>query len=371
MKQLSHILIALSFFARVHGQSCPKWGPYAGTAGMEGNAELMMADVMTPAEGLTPFTYSCAVQFGLGKSGGYCGLQDGDGSDSARPFNNIFSVWDYPNKIQLVATYKNPMTFVGGFGHEGTGLHSHCDFGWKPGRWYTNVVRRWYAGGDKTYVGYFIYDHSKKAWTHYVTFAVPEADAKLHGNISSFLENFADDAKRARTAYYKSYWKMDSSGRWIKPTSLQANAGEGNWSSAAYGDDGLSLTSCGKEMINGVKKSFPITSTASAPAVLMAGEVYDLGAYYNKQEKKVYVDWSITSSGAPQLSYTVELYDKKGGRTQPLASLAGYGPEVRSVDLSFPSLSVDKKDYYIVLKVTDIFGRDDAPKEIVLEELKP
>src|ERR1700744_4582451 len=95
-KMLLACLVALPFLASA--QSCPKWGPYVGAKGPAGDAELMMADVMTPLSGLTPYPYSCSIQFGLGKSGGYCGLQDDTGSDSVRPFNNIFSVWDYPNK---------------------------------------------------------------------------------------------------------------------------------------------------------------------------------------------------------------------------------------------------------------------------------
>jgi len=375
MKKILFLLACLFLLAansqKTYAQSCPKWGPYAGAHGMEGNADLMMADVMTPSEGLAPFTYSCVIQFSLGSSGGYCGLQDGDGSDSVRPFNNIFSVWDYPNKVQLTYTYKDPMTFVGGFGNEGTGLHSHCDFGWKPNQWYTNVVRRWYDGGDKTYVAYFIYDQTKKEWRHYVTFAVPEANAMLHGNISSFLENFADDSKRSRTAYYKSYWKLTTEGKWVKPDTLDANAGEGNWKCASLGNDGVSLTSCGKEMINGVKGSFPVHTEANSPAILKVGEIYDVAGYYNKQEKKVYVDWSIKTSGAPQLSYVVELYDTNAPNAKPLATASGFGPEIRGAVLTLNTLSVEKKDYYVVLKVKDIFNQDVEPKQFVLSELKP
>ncbi|MEX6686572.1 DUF3472 domain-containing protein [Danxiaibacter flavus] len=121
-----------------------------------------MADVMTPAEGNAPYTYTCAVQFGIGKSGGNCGLQNKNGKgEHSIPLNNIFSILDFPNKVQIHAVYKDPMTFDG-FGGEGIGQHSYCDFGWVPGQWYTNVVRRWYTGGDKTQVGYFIYDHTKK-----------------------------------------------------------------------------------------------------------------------------------------------------------------------------------------------------------------
>ena len=44
-------------------QSCPKWGPYVKTVGFgKTNAELMMADVMIPVDGIAPYTYACSVQ---------------------------------------------------------------------------------------------------------------------------------------------------------------------------------------------------------------------------------------------------------------------------------------------------------------------
>lgn len=270
-------------------QSCPKWGPYIGAQFSDkmATADLLMDDVMIPADGNTQYTYTCAIQFGLGKSGGYCGLQNNNADGTmARPLNNIFSVWDYPNKIQIEATYKDPETFIGGFGNEGTGLHSHADFGWVPGEWYTQVVRRWYTGGDRTQVGYFIYDHAKKQWRHYVTFAVPEADAKLKPGISSFLENFADSHNHSRISYYKSYWMLTTKGDWQKPDTLTADAGEGFWNAEAYNNDGIRLTSCGPEVITRNKIKFPITDNDTKPENISPVDIYDLGAYYDKQKKR-------------------------------------------------------------------------------------
>jgi hypothetical protein len=361
-------MLAMTAYAG-HAQSCPKWGPYAGAVESSGRADLMMADVMVPLSGMAPFTYSCVIQFKLGKSGGYCGIQDGDGSDSVRPFNNIFSVWDYPNKIQIRDTYKDPSTFVGGFGNEGTGLHSHCDFGWQPDHWYTNVVRRWWDGGKTTQVAYFIYDQTRKKWRHYVTFAVPEENAYLDGHISSFLENFADDGKRTRTTYYRAYWKLLADGRWAQPDSINTDAGVGNWNSSAYGDDGISLSSCGKEAVNGEKKSFPVRLRAATPA-FATGEIYDLGAYYDLSDKTVHIDWSIVDSAAPQLSYELKIFDAAGAGATPIASVSGYGPEIREKVLSVPGLFVDKKEYFIVLTIKDIFNHYSEPKTIIVSRLK-
>jgi hypothetical protein len=364
------LLLMMAMSASVcHAQSCPKWGPYAGAVDSSGPADLMMADVMVPRSGMAPYTYSCVIQFGLGASGGYCGIQDGDGSDSARPYNNIFSVWDYPNKIQILETYKDPMTFVGGFGNEGTGLHSHCDFGWQPDHWYTNVVRRWWDGGKKTQVAYFIYDHTNKKWRHYVTFAVPEENAYLKGHISSFLENFADDGKKTRTTYYRAYWKLLADGRWMQPQSINTDGGAGNWNSSAYGDDGVSLSSCGKEVIDGQKKSFPVRSQATGPA-FARGTIYDLGAYYDLNDTTVHVNWSLRDSCAPQLSYELKIFDARGSQSVPIAAVSGWGPEVREKVLSVPGLLADKKEYLIVLTISDIFNQRSAPKVITMSRLK-
>src|ERR1700754_937199 len=80
---------------QAYAQSCPKWGPYVKTPSFKGTGILMMADVMMPADGLAPYTYACSVQFGIGKSGGYCGIQLA-GPHEPRIPNNIFSIWDFP-----------------------------------------------------------------------------------------------------------------------------------------------------------------------------------------------------------------------------------------------------------------------------------
>lgn len=364
------LYIALS---NANAQSCPKWGPYVGAKFQSKEAaDLLMADVMTPEEGNAPYTYTCAVQFGIGKSGGYCGLQNKNGKGEHNvPLNNIFSVWDFPNKVQIHAVYKDPMTFVGGFGGEGTGLHSHCDFGWVPGQWYTHVVRRWYIGGDKTQVGYFIYDHTKKEWHHYVTFEVPEADAKLKSGISSFLENFADEKKTSRVSNYKSYWQLTTDNKWQHADSLIADAGEGYWDVKPVGNNGVQLTSCGPKFIKKTKVVYPVKEASVKPSSINVAAVYDAGAYYDKEDKNMYVNWSVKSSNAPQLSYTVALYDNQAHTGKPIATQEGTDPDARSIAIHVPNLSSEKKTYYLTLQLTDIFNQQSEIREIILEELKP
>ncbi|MDB5157192.1 MAG: hypothetical protein JWR50_1899 [Mucilaginibacter sp.] len=349
-------------------QSCPKWGPYVKTVGIgKYSDELMMADVMIPTDGLAPYTYACSVQFGIGKSGGYCGIQLA-GPNEPRIPNPIFSLWDFPNKLQISAAYKNPLTFVGGFGGEGTGLHSHADFGWKPGQWYTNIVRRWSVNDSTTQVGYWVYDHTAKMYTHFVTFTVPEKGAMLHGDIGSFLENFADNEKRSRTAVYKSYWMLTDQYKWVHPDSLVAEAGEGSWKAERYGDDGVKATSCGTSPWQ--KKTFYAVTQKDKPD-LIAADIYDLAAYYDHSQKKIFVDWSLLETASPQLSYDVQIFDNSSYTGNAIASLKGTDPDLTGVGITVKGLNLKSQNYYISLQIKDIFGQLSPLKKFVLAELKP
>lgn len=372
MKKLSlFILLTVNFEFAYCQQSCPKWGPYVtALQTKDDSAQLMMADVMIPASGMAPFTYACSIQFGIGKSGGYCGIQNNNGEDQhVRPLNNIFSIWNFPNKIQILCTYKNPLTFVGGFGGEGTGLHSHADIGWIPDHWYTNVVRRWYNGGDRTFVGYWIYDHTAKTWNHYVTFDVPQADAMLHGNISSFLENFADERKSSRTAVYKSYWILNAADKWSHPDTLFARAGAGAWQASRYGKDGVEVTSCGTT--DGPVDGYHFAVKTNNHPNIGDPVIYDAGAYYDHQEKKVYVDWSLQPTSTPQLSYEIALYDNRAMTGKPLASITGTDPDKTIAALPVSDIQLQQQDYYISVRIRDIFDQESNWRKVVLQELHP
>ena len=361
-------LIFTAIFSADAQLSCPKWGPYVKTAGFKKSSdELMMADVMIPSDGLAPFTYACSVQFDIGKSGGYCGIQLAGPTDNRIP-NNIFSIWDFPNKIQISSSYKAPITFIGGFGGEGTGLHSHADFGWKPDHWYTNIVRRWAVNDSTTEVGYWVYDHTAKTYTHYVTFTVPEKNAMLHGEIGSFLENFADEQKHTRTAVYKSYYVLSDQNQWLHPDSLTASAGEGSWKAERYGDDGVKATSCGT--MPWQKKTLYAVKQKDKPE-LIAADVYDLAAFYDHSQKKIFVDWSIQQTATPQLSYEVKIFTDSTYTGKPLASLKATNPDANYISIDAKELNLQSQDYYVTLQITDIFGQLSPVKKFVMEQKKP
>ena len=352
-------------------QSCPKWGPYVTTKGFK-NKEgiLQMAAVMMPAEGVAPYTYACSVQFNIGKSGGYCGIQKA-GPEEHRPANNIFSIWDFPNKVQIIPSYKDPITFVGGFGGEGTGLHSHADFDWKLNQWYTNIVRCWNTPNDTTTsVGYFIYDHTAGSWKHYVTFIIPQANARLHGEIGSFLENFADDSKKSRTANYKAYWMLQEDGKWLHPDTLLAEAGAGAWKSKGYEKDGAQLTSCGTDT-TGPSKYLYTVSMESQPAIITKPAIYDMATYYDKGKKMIHVDWSMLPTATPQLSYKVAVYANEACTGTPLITAASTDPEIAMISLPVDGIELKTQDYYVTLQIKDIFEQETAVKKETLHDFKP
>ena len=350
-------------------QSCPSWGPYVSTNNFKGDSGvLMMADVMFPSDGIAPYTYASSINFKIGKSGGYCGIQQA-GLNEERKGNNIFSIWDFPNKVQITASYKDHETFVGGFGGEGTGLHSHNDFGWVADHWYTNIVRSWSTNDSTTNVGYWLYDQTAGTWTHYVTFVVPEAHAMLKGNIGSFLENFADGTKRSRKGRYKGYWLLKSTGQWLHPDTLIASAGKGSWKATKIGEDGIELTSCGTE-IGPDKYTFPV-KMRDKPGIVKQPILYDLGAYYDKRNSTIHVDWSVTKNDMPQLSYSVAVYNNRDCIGYPLAKASGIDPEITMAALKIDKLELKERNYYVTVQITDIFNQVSEVKHTVLSDLKP
>jgi hypothetical protein len=361
--------LIIAFCVQAQQRTCPKWGPYVGTNNMKNESGvLMMSDVMFPSTGIAPFTYASSINFKIGKSGGYCGIQQAD-LQTKRKGNNIFSIWDFPNKIQIMASYKDPGTYVGGFGGEGTGLHSHNDFGWIADQWYTNIVRSWTTNDSTTFVGYWLFDQTSDTWRHYVTFEVPEAHALLHGDIGSFLENFADETKATRLGRYRNYWLLKVNGQWLHPDSLIAQAGPGAWAARKIGEDGVELSSCGTT-IGPDRYRFAVNMPAK-PVIVKTPAVYDLAAYYDKTKQIVCVDWSVSARDMPQLSYAVSLYDNLQCSGKPIATVSGTNPDITMVSLPVKGVELKRQNYYVALVLTDIFNQSSPAKIFELHELHP
>ncbi|MGY0036759.1 DUF3472 domain-containing protein [Pedobacter sp. NJ-S-72] len=203
-----------------------------------------------------------------------------------------------------------------------------------------------------------------------MTLTVPEHNAMLHSDMGSFLENFADEKKRARTAVYKSYWMQGEGQQWLKPDTLIAEAGEGSWKAVPYGKDGVKVMSCGTEI--GPKKYTFAVQQGDKPGILSSASVYDLSSYYyDHSQKKIFVNWSVLPTATPQLSYQVQIFDNKDCSGKPIAEVTAKDPEITSIGLPVNNIVLKKQNYYITLQITDIFGQLAPVKKTILEELRP
>jgi hypothetical protein len=170
---------------------------------------------------------------------------------------------------------------------------------------------------------------------------------------------------------YKSYWKLTTDNKWQHADSLIANAGEGYWDVKQVGSNGAQLTSCGPKFIVKTKVSYPVKETEDKPEIIIPGAVYDAGVYYDKNDKTMYVNWSVKAANAPQLSYAIAVYDNEAHSGSPIATKEGTDPDARSAAIPVTNLSSEKKTYYLTVKITDIFNQVSEVKDFTLEELKP
>ncbi len=347
----------------------PPSGPHWGSEGMAGDAEIMMVDVMVPPEGLYITTYYMTIGFKIGPRGGYCGIQNTNDTlnPTKKTYNNIFSIWDLVDGSgECRASYIGSGTNVDGFGGEGTGIHTDNPMDWKPGQWYTVLLRRWYDGGDSTCVGFYTFDHTAQKWSHDVTLVTPEADAKLNGEGGGFIENFwQENGWNPRSAYYRQNWKLLTTGAWIKPTGAWGMStgntsnwkdptGRMGWELRPYGTDGIELCANGAYVSDSIIKHVAFTNTDVKPTVAVTGAIKTLSVGYIQTSETIRVNWEIDSSKGPQFTYA--LVAKKGSSTgEVLIDTAGKMPHIRTVD--FPYIpATNNENIYLELQITDIFG---------------
>ncbi len=158
-----------------------------------------------------------------GFSRGYFGIQ----VNSPTERRIIFSVWDsgqehmqrdkvdVNNQVTLVAHGKG--VYVGGFGNEGTGLHSHLVYHWHKNETYRFLVTAKPEGTATVYSGYF-YFPEKKAWGLIASFRAPHDGGWLNG-LYSFNEDFAGvNGYETRLAEFGPQWIMDQGSSWQELT---------------------------------------------------------------------------------------------------------------------------------------------------------
>ena len=158
-----------------------------------------------------------------GFSRGYFGIQ----VNSPTERRIIFSVWDSgsqpihrslvaaDNRVTLVANGKG--VFVGGFGNEGTGLHSHLVYHWHKNETYKFMVTAQPEGEFTVYSGYFYFPERGK-WGLIASFRAPHDGGYLRG-LYSFNEDFNGvNGYEERLAEFGPQWITTTTSPWEELT---------------------------------------------------------------------------------------------------------------------------------------------------------
>ncbi len=158
-----------------------------------------------------------------GFSRGYFGIQ----VNSPTERRIIFSVWDSgsepiqrskvaaTNRVTLVAHGKG--VYVGGFGNEGTGLHSHLVYHWHKNETYKFMVTAQPEGEFTVYSGYFFFPERGK-WGLIASFKAPHDGGYLRG-LYSFNEDFnGANGYEERLAEFGPQWITTTDSNWQELT---------------------------------------------------------------------------------------------------------------------------------------------------------
>jgi len=154
---------------------------------------------------------------------GYFGMQ----VNSPTERRLIFSVWDAGGEaidrakvadsdlVQLVG--KGEGVVASGFGHEGTGGHSHLVYDWEVDHTYRFLLHAEIEGESTVYSGWF-YFPDRQAWGLIASFRAPHDGKSAHG-LYSFNENFSGaNGQLQRLCEFGNQWIGTEDGRWFPLT---------------------------------------------------------------------------------------------------------------------------------------------------------
>jgi len=154
------------------------------------------------------FYYSSAGWWPGNVAGGYCGIQH----NRATERRTIFSIWDTSPTLHPAITEADRRTYVGRFGGEGEGGHTHMLWDWREREVFRFFLRKQPGQApDTTDARYYVYDNRRKAWIHSATITSPndkkpELVGTIGGQLNSFLENFAGADKAIPKLALYSLW---------------------------------------------------------------------------------------------------------------------------------------------------------------------
>lgn len=341
----------------------PTSGPYVRSYFTSGNADLLYVEQMVPTEGDRTYIYWSSCNFYFNRRGGYAGIQHKNETINGVPFyyNNICSIWDekdtdpnLPTEVKLI--YGRKGLHWSHFGGEGTGLHTSHPMPWSLNQWYTTVIRRWYIQGEKiTRVAMFMYSHTEKQWTHYMSAAVPGIDIPLTSNsITGFLERYTGDALGYH-GIYGQHFRLLQNGSWEKPIRYEVGAG-GNpsyWKGELYEGVGIKLSAGGIFDNTQSQQDLYPKQTNNKPKPVVSPVIEWVSAVYNNVHNyAVSVEWNNSDKTPPQLSYIIHI--RKDDQSV-IAEKIGVAPERRQDILETGALVKGK--YSVTVQIIDIFNQ--------------
>lgn len=299
------------------------------------------------------YTYYNAMVFGgsNGDGGGYCGMQS-----SPQGKNYIFSLWD-PNTTnkEITADYIGDGTTVKKFGGEGTGLQSfNYKISWKPNEWYSFVTRIWNIN-EKSYYGFWIFDHKNETWYHIVTMNYPVKNLNFSSRTCAFIEDWMGNGSEIREIHRKNGWKRKINSEWFPFTEgtisrVYPDAGCSNYINNYDGgviDDYFFIKSGGTISANNTSGTTIKISNNNSKPKFISCEINNLTSTIKNDS--IELQWHVNSSKLPQYSYTIELYDNPNFVGEPFFYYKKIKPQEKKC-----KIKINKNNFYIKMYINDI-----------------
>jgi len=168
----------------------------------------------------------CTYYMATGWHRGYFGMQV-NGPTERRL---IFSVWDagdeavdrdkvaVDDRVTLIA--KGEDVVASGFGHEGTGGHSHLVHDWQLGATFRFLLHAAADGTHTKYTGWFWFE-AEQRWGLIASFRAPK-DGRLLRGLYSFNENFSgSNGDLLRDCEFGNVWARTKAGEWLPLTTAR------------------------------------------------------------------------------------------------------------------------------------------------------
>jgi hypothetical protein len=362
MKILANILLLLSIGSAQAGQDAAPSSHLVYNGGFEG--DIIINEVRVPINGEAMYTYYEALGWG-GKAGGYAGIQA-----HPKAHNYIFSIWDHKeHTAPIKAVYHGPGTLTENFGGEGTGLKSwNFELGWDTDVWYTLVSRCW-AVDDHTFYAYWVRSDKTKQWTHMITMDVAAKDAYFHGGNDSFIEDWLETGKNARTTNLRNGWKRKLDGQWhafgtakYSVNSWDLTEGKRSFNYKTNWNGGVSKDETGEFyfMTAGGKDTKPTAENPSLHEIMRIEEKPNFAPIKITKavQRKTTIEWETDPTTLSQFSYTIAAYDNPECKGEPVKKIENIEPHQRSFETK-------ATDLYFRIQCTDILGNVSAFQPVV------